>query len=319
MKRYWIILVAALVMLTSCAGAASSSPQYDSMDEGFAVAPGAPMEMEVITESMDDSAGNNSAASSSVEAAQQERLVIKNADLTIIVDDPEVTMATITSLADTLGGHVVSSNTYQAYANNGVRVPEGTITIRVPSESLNNALERIKVDAVEVENENVSGEDVTDRYVDLQSRLKAKKAAEAKLLEIMNQAETTEDTLNVYSQLQVIQSDIEVLTGQINYYKRSAAMSSISVRVIATEKSKPIEIGGWELGETASDAVQYLIDYAQSFTRFMIRFIIFTLPVLITIALPFYLVFLGVRALVRRNRKKKAAKAAVQAAPPAEK
>ena len=124
MKRYWIILVAALVMLTSCAGAASSSPQYDSMDEGFAVAPGAPMEMEVITESMDDSAGNNSAASSSVEAAQQERLVIKNADLTIIVDDPEVTMATITSLADTLGGHVVSSNTYQAYANNGVRVPQ---------------------------------------------------------------------------------------------------------------------------------------------------------------------------------------------------
>jgi hypothetical protein len=313
MKRYWIILVAVLVMLTSCAGARSSADY--AMEEGFAMeAPAAaPMEMEVFAESMDASAGNS--VSSSVEAAQVERLVIKNADLTITVDDPEITIVDITALADALGGHVVSSNVYQTYANNGTRVPEGTITIRVPSESLNDALERIKEDAVEVENENVSGEDVTDQYVDLQSRLKAKKAAEAKLLEIMEQADTTEDTLNVYAQLQVIQSDIEVLTGQINYYERSAAMSSINVMVIATEKSKPIEIGGWELGETASEAVQDLIDYVQGFTRFMIRFVIFTLPVLVTLALPFYLVFLGVRALYRRNRKKKAEKAAAQTAP----
>ncbi len=314
MKRYWIILVAALVLLTGCAGAAS--PDY-AMEEGIAMAPPAPaMEMEAYADSAMDMDSNSARSTSSgVEPAQVERLVIKNASLTITVDDPEVTIAEITALADALGGHVVSSNTYQTYANNGVRVPEGSINIRVPSESLNDALERIKEDAVEVENENVSGEDVTDQYVDLQSRLKAKKAAEAKLLEIMEQADTTEDTLNVYAQLQVIQSDIEVLTGQINYYERSAAMSSISVMVIATEKSKPIEIGGWELGETASEAVQDLIDYIQGFTRFMIRFIIFTLPVLITLALPFYLVFLGVRALYRRNRKKKAEKAAAQTAP----
>ena len=124
----------------------------------------------------------------------------------------------------------------------------------------------------------------------------------------MNQAETTEDTLNVYAQLQVIQSDIEILTGQINYYERSAAMSSITVRVIATEKSQPIEIGGWKLGETASKAVQDLIDYMQGFIQFMLRLIIFILPTLATIFLPFYLVFIGIRALVRRNRQKKAAK-----------
>ena len=252
MKRYWIVLTAILIMLTSCGGAAQSSADY-AMEESFAA--GAPMEMESYAEPMpmDDMEGNAvRSTSSSVEPAQQERLVIKNADLSITVDDPEEIMNKIAYLADSLGGHVISSNTYQTYANNGIRIPEGTITIRVPSEKLTDALERIKADAVEVENENVSGEDVTDQYVDLQSRLKAKKAAEAKLLEIMNQADTTEDTLNVYAQLQVIQSDIEVLTGQINYYERSAAMSSITVRVIATEKSQPIEIGGWELGDTAS-------------------------------------------------------------------
>ena len=315
MKRYWFIFIAIALVLAGCGGAASSADY--AMEESFAVsgAPAAaPMEMEYYAEPMmDDMAGNSvRSTSSGVEPAQQERLVIKNADLSITVDDPLESIEAISYLAESLGGHVVSSNTYQTYANNGIRIPEGMISIRIPSEKLTEALDRIKEDAIEVENENVSGEDVTDQYVDLQSRLKAKKAAEAKLLQIMNQAETTEDTLNVYSQLQVIQSDIEVLTGQINYYERSAAMSSVTVRVIATDKVQPIEIGGWKLGETASEAVQDLVYYMQDFTQFLIRFIIFTLPVLITIALPFFLVFLGIRAVVRRRRAKKAAKAEVK-------
>ncbi|MBT3190709.1 MAG: DUF4349 domain-containing protein [Anaerolineae bacterium] len=306
MKRYLITIFAVLILLTGCAGAATSADY--AMEESFAAAPA--MEM-VEVESMDDSAAR-STTGSSVEAAQQERLVIKNADLSITVDDPEKKIAAISALADSMGGHVVSSNTYQSYADSGARVPEGNITIRVPSEKMDAALEQIKENAEEVNSENVSGEDVTDKYVDLQSRLKAKKAAEEKMLEIMAQATTTEETLAVYSQLQIIQSDIEVLTGQINYYERSAAMSSISVNVIATEKSKPIEIGGWKLGETASSAVQNLIDYLQGFVRFLINFIIFILPVLITLFLPFYLVFLGIRAIVRKRRAKKVAKEKVE-------
>ncbi|MCP4138799.1 MAG: DUF4349 domain-containing protein [Chloroflexi bacterium] len=303
MKRYLLAMLAVIVLLTGCAGAASDSYVMEEsfapeMDSIAMEAPAAPM--------MDEESRNTSG--SSVEAAQQERLVIKNADLSITVDDPEEKIAAISALADSMGGHVVNSHTYQDYADSGARVPEGNITIRVPSEDLDEALEEIKADVEEVNSENVSGEDVTDQYVDLQSRLKAKKAAEEKLLEIMAQAATTEETLAVYSQLQVIQSDIEVLTGQINYYERSAAMSSISVRVIATEKSKPIEIGGWKLGETASNAVQNLIDYIQGFVRFLINFVIFILPVLVTIFLPLYLVFIGLRALLRKRRAKKAAK-----------
>lgn len=303
MKRYWIAVIAIIILLTGCASASEKTMEA----QNFAPDMNMEMEMPAAPEAMMDSE-TRSVSGSSVEAAQQERLVIKNADLSITVDDPEAKIKAIATLANSLDGYVVSSNTYQSYANNGIKVPEGTITIRVPSESLDAALERIKADAVEVDSENVSGEDVTDQYVDLQSRLKAKKAAEEKMLEIMEQAKNTEETLATYSQLQIIQSDIEVLTGQINYYERSAALSSITVRVVATEKSKPIEIGGWELGETASEAIQDLIDYMQGFTQFLVRFIIFTLPVLITIFLPFYLVFLGIRAIVRRNRKKKAAK-----------
>ena len=308
MKRYLIATLIVLVMLTGC-GAAQSAAPLDSMEQSVAFAPMADMDdMEGFPEPMSEEAGSSrNTAGSSVEATQQERLVIKNADLRITVDDPEAKMDEIAELATSLGGHIVSSNTYQTYANSGVQVPEGNITIRIPSADLDDALDKIKDNVVEVDSENVSGEDVTDKYVDLQSRLKAKKAAEEKMLEFMQEAQTTEETLAVYTELQIIQSDIEVLTGQINYYERSAAMSSISVNVIASEKATPIEIGGWKLSETASDAVQNLIDYLQGFVRFMINFIIFVLPVLVTIFLPFYLVFIGIRALIRRNRKKKAA------------
>jgi len=309
MKRYLIATIIILALLTGC-GAAPT----EYMMEEQASAPMMDMDyVEVPAEAMDEyETISNNTSSSSVEAAQQERLVIKNADLRITVDDPEAKMDEIAQLAASLGGHIVSSNTYQTYANNGIQVPEGNITIRVPSASLDDTLDKIKENVVEVDSENVSGEDVTDKYVDLQSRLKAKKAAEEKMLEIMQEAKTTEETLAVYTELQIIQSDIEVLTGQINYYERSAAMSSISVNVIASEKSTPIEIGGWELGETASNAVQNLVDYLQGFARFMINFIIFVLPVLFTLFLPFYLVFLGIRAIVRRRRNKKTAQKEVK-------
>ncbi len=305
MKRYLITLVIMLVLLTGCAGA--TSEKY-AAEESYAPA-GVPMmdaDMAVESESMSNEAREGSSSSgTSVEATQQERLVIKNANLSITVADPEEKIEAITALATSLGGYVVSSNTYQSYANSGEQVPEGNITIRIPAGKLDSALAQIKAGVDEVNSENVSGEDVTDQYVDLQSRLDAKEAAEAQMLKIMEDATTTEETLAVYSELQYIQSDIEVLKGQINYYERSAATSSISTEVIATEKAEPIEIGGWELGATASKAIQNLINYLQGFMQFIINFILFVLPVLFTLILPFYLVFIAVRAIIRRRKNKK--------------
>jgi DNA-binding protein YbaB len=241
-------------------------------------------------------------------AQQVERKIIKNADLTVVVEDPAQSMKDITALAEGIGGYVVSSNLYQStYGPNSIPVPEGNIVIRVPADRLNEALEKIKGDAVEVRSENVSGQDVTDQYVDLQSRLTAKEATEKKLLEILEEAERTEDVLAVYQQLQQVQSDIEVLKGQIKYIDQSAAMSSVSVRLIAEEAVRPIEIGNWRLQGTANDAIQDLIRFTQGFVRFLIRLFLSYLPALILIAIPAYGLFLGGRAVYRRFGKSKAA------------
>lgn len=233
----------------------------------------------------------------------EERLVIENADLAIVVRDPKARMAEITALANEFGGFVVSSNLYQSFTSFGKEVPEATIVIRVPSERLDEALTRIKERAVDIDYENRSGQDVTSIYVDLQAQLKAKQAAEAKLLEIMDQATRAEDVLAIYLQVQQVQTEIEQLKGQIKYYEESAALSSISVRLIAEESTQPISIGPWTPSGAAKDAIQDLILFVQNFVDFLIRFVLLTLPALLLIAIPLFVLYLVGRAVYRRVRR----------------
>ena len=254
----------------------------------------------------DGSVVSNALDQTSNIASDGTRLVIKNADLAIVVKDPKKSMAKISKLAETMGGFVVSSNVYQSfYGPNNTEVPEATITIRVPVEKLDEALAGIKKDAVDINTENVSGQDVTSEYVDLQSRLSAKQAAEKKLTEILNDANKTEDVLAVYTQLQLIETDIEVLKGQIKYYEESAALSAIIVRLIAEAGTQPIAVGPWTPTGTAKAAIQDLIYFFQNFVEFLIRFGLYILPALILIAIPFFLAFIAGRAIFSRIRKSK--------------
>jgi hypothetical protein len=232
-----------------------------------------------------------------------ERLIIQNADLSIVVADVDDRMKAVEALATEMGGYVVSSSKYQTTGNNGVEVPEAQVVIRVPAEKLDEALNRIKADVVEIRGDSRTGQDVTADYVDLQSRLKNLEATEAQLTKIMENATATEDVLNVFNQLTSIREQIEVVKGQIKYYEESAALSAVSVRIIAEASVQPIEIAGWKPQGVARDAIQDLIFFVQDFVDFLIRFALLILPALVLIAIPVYLVFLGLRALVRRFRK----------------
>jgi hypothetical protein len=245
----------------------------------------------------------DSAESNAAQPQAQERLVIENADLAIVVQDPKARMSEISNLANEFGGYVVSSNIYQSFTSLGKEVPEATIVIRVPSERLDDALAQIKEGAVEVLRENRSGQDVTSQYVDLQAQLTAKQAAEQKLLEIMDQATRAEDVLAIYLQVQTVQTEIEQLKGQIQYLEESAALSAISVQLIAEEGTQPIEVGPWRPEGAAREAIQDLIFFIQSFVELLIRFVLYTLPALVLIAIPLLLVFLAGRAVYRRVRK----------------
>jgi hypothetical protein len=244
----------------------------------------------------------NSNDGSSVPAPNVKRIVIQNADLSIVVADVQVRMKDIQVMADKMGGFVVSSNLYQRNANNNVPVPEAQITIRVPSEKMEEALNQIKKDTVEVQTETRSGQDVTAEYVDLKSRLKNLEEAESQLSEILKNTINTEEVISIFNQLVAYREKIEVIKGQIKYYDEAAALSAISVSIVAEATVQPLVIGKWEPKGVALEAVQDLVDFLKGFVNFIIRFVIYTLPVWIMIGVPLYLIFIGARALLRKMR-----------------
>jgi flagellar basal body-associated protein FliL len=316
MKRILFIILAVVAVflilgIAFTSMVTQSSPSVDVASREFGFGGGGAPEVGVApameAPALDPSVVSNGDAYNTGTVQTQERLVIENADLAIVVKDPKARMAEINALANEFGGYVVSSNLFQSFTSFGKEVPEASIVIRVPSERLDEALTRIKEDVVDIDYENRSGQDVTNIYVDLQAQLKAKQAAEAKLLEIMDQATRAEDVLAIYLQVQQVQTEIEQLKGQIKYYEESAAMSSISVRLIAEEGTQPIEIGPWTPKGAAKDAIQDLIRFVQNFSEFLIRFVLLTLPALILIAIPLLLVYLAGRAVYRRVRRSRVA------------
>ena len=277
-RKLLFILVVTALLLGACAPAAATpSPVSRSLSGGSAPqdfnAPAAPPQPAVKNESSTNSTNTTG------NPVSQDRIVIQNADLSIVVKDPEAKMLEIGAMAQRLGGFVVSSNMGKTPIGDNVSVSEGTINIRVPAKDLDTALNEIKANTVEVQSENRSGEDVTDKYVDLQSQLKAKQAAADKLYEIMQTTTKAEDTLAVFNQLTQVQSDIEVLKGQINYYEQAASLSAINVRLVAEDTIQPIKIAGWQPQGVARDAVQSLIDFFQGFVNFLIWLVIFIIPI----------------------------------------
>ena len=307
MKRltpYSIILVAAIVLGACAAGAVQSEPEFVMEAPAQPAADVAPPEAGTANIAVEERVASGGGG----EAAGVERIVIQNADLAIVISDVEGRMDEIQEMAEGMGGFVVSSNLYESYTSDYLPVPEASLTIRVPAEKLDEVLELIKEGAVEVQSEIRSGQDVTAEYVDLKSRLKTYQAAEQELTELMENAQNTDEVVNIFNQLMYYREQIEIIQGQIKYYEEAAALSAVSVRLIAEETIQPVTIGKWEPKGVALEAIQDLLNFWKNFVNFMIRFVIYTLPVLVTIGIPFYLAFLGLRWFFRKMRgtKKKA-------------
>jgi hypothetical protein len=307
-SKLFIGLLIFSILLTGCASAAKSTSNIAS---DMAIAPAAmpPMEQSAREEMGFDPAYVEAESSGEIQVNDMKRLVIRNADLSIVVEDPPDTLNTISRMAERMGGYVVSSNTWKTSNYRGIEVPEANISIRVPATLLTQALDEIKAQLKDKEldllSENVSGQDVTKEYTDLNSRLRNLEDAEAQLRKILDEAYKTEDVLNVFNQLTYYREQIEVTKGQIKYYEESAALSSISIRIQAHEAVNPITVAGWKPSVTVSKALQSLVNALQAVVDGAIWLVLLIVPITLVILLPFYLVFLLIRSLIRRNRRKK--------------
>jgi hypothetical protein len=292
-----------VLLLSGCGAAAMTVPSsYALRSEG--VAPnGAVLQKD---EAAAESAAGESPALVPV-INPTDRIVLMDAALTLVVNDPADVASKITDMAFAKGGWVVSSNiTQSVYGSAGEKYYAGEISIRVPADSadkLKATLTEIEALAVEVKSRSMNGRDVTAEYTDTQSRLRNLRASQERLLKIMETAVDTQAVLNVETQLREVNSEIEVLEGQINYYDTASKYSLITIALEPYIPSQPINIGGWHPEGVAKQAVEDLIRNLQGLVDFLIRLGICGIPALLVIALFATPIFLIARFFVRRYNK----------------
>jgi hypothetical protein len=315
-KRIIFVFIALTLVLAACA-AKSATPEYPAAPQAPATRGGGANEQAGVAPA--PMVGLDSSTTSKVLASNtaiQDRLIVMNVDVSIVVADPQKKMDAIDQMAKDLGGYLVSMNMSQVYTQGGETAPQGSISIRVPAANLDKALSQIKADVLDVQSENRSGQDVTSQYVDLQSQLTNLERAEKDLQDIMDEAKNnpgndsttkTQDVLNVYNQIVAIRGQIEQIKGQMKYIEETTSTSAINVTLIAEKTIKPIEIGGWKPRGVARDAVQALVKFLQGFVNFVIYFVLLALPILVVVFGPIGLVIWGIITLVKRRKAKKAA------------
>jgi hypothetical protein len=297
MKKSWKILSLLLIfLLMGCAS-------RQSAEEAF------PVPTEAAGEPSKSADSGTTLVSSEAQGETTERLVVKRAEMRVSVADPAEAMRTVVQWAESMQGYVVNSNQWNS-TNNGQTYICASVMVRVPAERLDEMMQKVRDLAADpktgVLSETVTGEDVTAEYVDSQARLRNLKAAEAQLVELLDQAPDLEYTLDIFKELTEIRSQIEVLEGRIKYLEESAALSALSVEFVAEASLQPLQIGPWKPAGVAKEAIQTLVKVAQDIGTALIKFVIIWVPFLLPIGLIVY--------FVRKGAKKRKAARAAQAA-----
>jgi hypothetical protein len=252
------ILMLALV-LSACGGSAATSSAPEMMP---AAAPQAAAEApRDASGAAFDQAGSPSRDASNGAAAQPQidRLVIKTADIALQVESVREAEAAVRAKVQALGGYVVRAE------NSGAdEAMTAQISFRVPAQRFDEALSGLQGLAKKVLSRTVSGDDVTEEFVDLQSRLRNLEATRARLATFLDKAATVEEALKVNESLSQIQGEIEQVKGRTEYLKQSAALSTITVSLAPVPAVAPIvEEGGWQPLAVARGALRELIALGQ--------------------------------------------------------
>ena len=171
----------------------------------------------------------------------------------------------------------------------------GSISIRVPDDRFEQALSELRELAVRVTSESTSSQDVTEEYVDLESRLKNAEATESQYLALLEKATDVEDILSIYESLSRVRSEIEQIKGRMQYLERTSSMSLITTNLKPEATAKPLVRAGWSALEALKSAVRGIVIFGQWLGAIAIWLIIFS---------PLWGAILGIIYWRRRRRKR---------------
>lgn len=231
-----------------------------------------------------------------------DRKVIRNANLSVESDEPKNGAHSLTVLAESLGGYVVSSEAHSHRRADQSEETSMTVVLKVPANQFAFALESIRQGSKKVLSEKTSGQDVTEEYYDIEARLRAAKTMETHLTELLTQSKTVSDALAVHKNISEIRTEIERLEGRRRLLETQSSFSTITVNL---QPVQPLVAANSNNFSTAiRQAGADSVNVAAGIVTGGIRLAGVLLPVSVMIFLPLGLILRGlIRYAQRQNAK----------------
>ncbi len=281
-KRFYRLaaaMVATLLLLAACAPQSETVEVTRVVTETVTVEGEAQEVTRIVTEMVTESAD-----ASLPNAQPQARLIIKNGELAMMVVDTETAVSTATQLIAELGGYIISQQIFDTQFG----LSAANMQLAVPVTQFETALNQLRA-LGQVTNDFAGGQDVTDEYVDLGSKLDNLIATRDRLRTFLDDAETVEEALRVNDQLKQVEEEIAIIQGRRNYLSDRAAFSTIDLSLqplLPTPTPSPIPTAeSWRPSDTAKVAVVNLQESAQQTADFSIYYGIVCGPWLLLLGL----------------------------------
>ncbi|SFK90792.1 protein of unknown function [Paenibacillus sp. 1_12] len=312
--KRWILAALLVVLLTGCSAArekgdstasapmAAASTQMEQKSDAKAALPAgeaAAPAMEMNSQPKEKASAPKQADSFNGNALGEmavERKIIYKANITMQVDKYEEAQAKIESAVSQAGGYILQFN-----ENENNYEKSGMFVIKVPAngfQSLMKQLETINPSA----KKNMQGQDVSEEFVDLTSRLKAKQVVESRLIAFMEKASKTDELLAFSNELGKVQEEIERIKGRMRYLEQNVSYSTIEVR-LAQKMGSVAVIQANDRGPLFQRIASALNESAVVLTV-VFEWLIVAAAAVLPVALVLFLILLPI-VLVRRSRKKK--------------
>lgn len=301
-----LFLIAVMALSSACSRSRfneSPSAAYSSISENKASMPATIQTAEQQgqgssgrRQAQQTSESLNSASSSQASSQAVERKIIRNGELTIELDSPEEAQRRIAAIAERHGGFVVNSESKRNDGNQQA-APRISINViaRVPAAKFAEAVAEIEQTGGSVLHRKITGQDVTEEFIDLEAHIRAKRALESQFLEIMKRAQKVSEALEVQTQLAEVRGEIERLEGRRRFLENQAALSTITVTLQTPAPIVAATTGGF--WHSIKMAFGDGLDTSAEIVLGLIRFVIVMIPVMLLIVLPLWFV---VRWLRRR-------------------
>ncbi|MEM6344421.1 MAG: DUF4349 domain-containing protein [Bacteroidota bacterium] len=165
----------------------------------------------------------------------QQRKIIREGYLSIETDDYPKTRRAISGIVAQWDGFVSQENEERSHYQQSNR-----LKIRVPSATFENLMQAVEGIAKVVHQKRVSSKDVTEEYVDLASRLKAKQAAEERYYAFLRKAQNVDEMLQIQASLRTIREEIERVKGRLRYLEDQTSLSSLEVYIFQTFEQETV-------------------------------------------------------------------------------